>query len=720
MRYKVLITFIVLLSFFTDGNAQTGRLFNADNQLSSSLVNQVFLDRDGFIWVVTRNGLCRYDGYSFNILKKEQEKGMASNYVNCMTQDGNGLFYLGMFGAFQTYDGVNFKDVKCKDLNGNVTSCYITCFAELKSGAMLVGTSGRGLLVMDSPTEAHQVGGDLAKVETVSDMIVDSRQRIWIVTDKHGVLVFDGKRVTAAYFRDEQLRYSVHRVCEDREGRIYIGTSDSGVYRMETDGTFRHIDVTGKRNVMELYCRGDGQVIVGYDGNGMSVYNPKTGTLTDNPDYSFEVDLSQAKITSVVEDPYGNLWIGMLQKGVYMRPALSDEFGYMGYRLGVHNIIGQACVTSTLVDSKGRVFLGTDKDGLYVINNGNITPPTLIRHYKENFPATILTMAEDRHGRVWIGTFHEGLGYIDPADGEYHSRMLPQGRKLSVFGIAADARGNLWLATMGSGLLRLSLADGKVKTFAMKREAEHDRTADGLANNFISKLSLSHDGKKVLLATTQGLCCYDMERDSWTSTFGTNCLLYGMPTRVVKEYDGRLWIGTNYGLYCYDLLSRKTEVFTQENGLVDNGVCAIEQDRRGWLWVATDHGLCCYDPKTGRMESYFVDNGLQSNEFSDGASFASGSGKMLFGGMGGITWFDPEKIDDSKWNATVKLTAFIVNGVPVNSRTMSDGRQVCDTTVIAADRFTLGYHDNSFTLRFSTLTYDMPEHIAYIYRINDE
>ena len=374
MRYKVLITFIVLLSFFTDGNAQTGRLFNADNQLSSSLVNQVFLDRDGFIWVVTRNGLCRYDGYSFNILKKEQEKGMASNYVNCMTQDGNGLFYLGMFGAFQTYDGVNFKDVKCKDLNGNVTSCYITCFAELKSGAMLVGTSGRGLLVMDSPTEAHQVGGDLAKVETVSDMIVDSRQRIWIVTDKHGVLVFDGERVTAAYFRDEQLRYSVHRVCEDREGRIYIGTSDSGVYRMETDGTFRHIDVTGKRNVMELYCRGDGQVIVGYDGNGMSVYNPKTGTLTDNPDYSFEVDLSQAKITSVVEDPYGNLWIGMLQKGVYMRPALSDEFGYMGYRLGVHNIIGQACVTSTLVDSKGRVFLGTDKDGLYVINNGNITP----------------------------------------------------------------------------------------------------------------------------------------------------------------------------------------------------------------------------------------------------------------------------------------------------------------------------------------------------------
>ena len=95
-------------------SAQTGKLFDADKQLSSSFTSQVYLDYDGFIWVATRNGLNKYDGYKFHTLKKEQdiENGMASNYVNCMIQDKNGLFYMGMYGAFQTFDGNHFQDIQ--------------------------------------------------------------------------------------------------------------------------------------------------------------------------------------------------------------------------------------------------------------------------------------------------------------------------------------------------------------------------------------------------------------------------------------------------------------------------------------------------------------------------------------------------------------------------------------------------------------------------------
>ena len=75
--------------------AQTGKLFDADKQLSSSFTSQVYLDHDGFIWVATRNGVNKYDGYRFHIIRKEggQHRGMASNYVNCITQDSSGLFW---------------------------------------------------------------------------------------------------------------------------------------------------------------------------------------------------------------------------------------------------------------------------------------------------------------------------------------------------------------------------------------------------------------------------------------------------------------------------------------------------------------------------------------------------------------------------------------------------------------------------------------------------
>ena len=64
----LLICLSVQMSF-----AQMGKLFDADKQLSSSFTSQVYLDHDGFIWVATRNGLNRYDGYKFHIIKKENE-----------------------------------------------------------------------------------------------------------------------------------------------------------------------------------------------------------------------------------------------------------------------------------------------------------------------------------------------------------------------------------------------------------------------------------------------------------------------------------------------------------------------------------------------------------------------------------------------------------------------------------------------------------------------
>ena len=115
-----------------------------------------------------------------------------------------------------------------------------------------------------------------------------------------------------------------------------------------------------------------------------------------------------------------------------------------------------------------------------------------------------------------------------------------------------------------------------------------------------------------------------------------------------------------------------------------------------------------------------MDNGLQSNEFSDGASWLNPDGELMFGGLGGITWFKPTDIKEREWKAEVKLTEFSVNGVPVTRETMSGLWQVTDTTVIASDRFVLSPGDNSFALRLSTLTFDNPEHIVYRYRINSE
>ena len=709
----ILLTILSLTAF-----SQTGKLFDADKQLSSSFTSQVYLDHDGLIWVATRNGLNKYDGYKFHILKKEQEteNGMASNYVNCMIQDKSGLFYLGMYGAFQTYDGNQFQDIEVKDLDGNVVPCYMTCFLLRKNGDILAGTSGHGLLKVTDRSHAQQQGGPISNIPPINAIEEDRQGHIWLVTGDQGLLEYDGKNVKQ-YFNSETERSTMRRLGLDKDGNLYLGTTNQGVFvRSAKGGDFKHIDVTGHKHISAIYCRRDGKMMFGYDGMGLAIYDPQSGVIEDNPYFCRDVNLSLSKVYSIVEDAGGNVWLGLLQKGIFMQPVQISEFSYMGYKLEKENYIGQACVISNYIDKKGRCWVGTDKDGLYCLGPDH----RLLKHFKENFPGSILSIGEDQNGRIWVGSYGEGFGYIDADGKSYHK--YPQHPSISVFGFAVK-NGELWVATMGQGLLRINLGTNQEKAYVTDEKAENDRSLDRIVNDYISTISFSPDGKRLYVATTLGVCCLDVEKESWTNVFGMNCLNYGTPTRVAKEYDGQLWIGTNDGLYCYDLKKKELQHYTTEKGLADNGIASIEQDDHGVLWIATDHGLCSLAPKTGQTRSYFVDNGLQSNEFSDGAScviYGQERCLMLFGGVGGITWFHPDLIQQTKWDAKVRLVSFLVNGAPINSSTKSDGYQICDTTVIASNRFQLASHDNTFTIQFSTLTYDNPEHISYLYSINGE
>ena len=66
----IIVVLLCLIAFPSYIHAQIGRLFNTDNHLSSSFAMHVYQDYDGFIWVSTRNGLNRYDGYNFKVFKK--------------------------------------------------------------------------------------------------------------------------------------------------------------------------------------------------------------------------------------------------------------------------------------------------------------------------------------------------------------------------------------------------------------------------------------------------------------------------------------------------------------------------------------------------------------------------------------------------------------------------------------------------------------------------
>ena len=109
---QLIITMIICL-FSIQAWAQSGKLFNTDNQLSSNLATQVFQDKSGFIWIATRNGLNNYDGYHINVIKKDMSNflGLNNNYINSIAQDEKEHILLGTNNSLLEFTGSEFLKI---------------------------------------------------------------------------------------------------------------------------------------------------------------------------------------------------------------------------------------------------------------------------------------------------------------------------------------------------------------------------------------------------------------------------------------------------------------------------------------------------------------------------------------------------------------------------------------------------------------------------------
>lgn len=710
---------IILLLAVLPSFAQSGKLFDTDNQLSSSFVTQVMEDSKGFIWVATRNGLNVYDGYNFTTFSKDKNdnRGFCNNYINCLGEDKQEHVIIGTNNGVMVYDRKRFKSLAMKR-DGKDVKCYVNCIITRKDGTVWAGTSGYGMMqISHNLTCCESLGGVLKPYTYIYYAMEDHLGRMWIVTEDFQLLRLE-KNGSLTRNIPGTKGLKVKDLAEDKHGNIIIATEQQGIYVMNNGShSFNHLQAVDLPVIDQIYVTRNNQLYVGSNGYGILRYNLNTGELQRNPFLSYQVNLNKAKVNSIIEDKHGNIWFTMLQKGVYMQPNKNYDFGYMGFRLGTHNLIGDNCTTSIIQGHDGKIWIGTDKDNLYSLSMGK---PTTTRHY-ENVPSTVLALCEDKKGNIWIGSFREGVGYLDHT-GTYHKADLKAGSDISVFDIKCDPQGNLWFATMGSGLIRLG-ADQSVRHYTMSPDADSNPKTNSLPNNYLAKMAFSKDYSKLYIASSIGLSCLDIKRDSWVSAFGLNCLNKGSFSHCVQtDRRGRVWYGTEDGIFVYDLkdIGHPTR-YTIDNGLSNNGIAFIAEDANGKMWVGTTHGLNSINPETDNIRIYYVESGLQSNEFSDGAAFTNPSGNfILMGGTGGINWFNPLTIKQHAMTLDVFISNFTVNNTNVYPGQESGFFTITDKPVYSSDCFHLSHEDNSFSLQLSTFTYNDVEQISYAYSINDE
>ncbi len=725
---RYFLTYILLIISTLHATAQAGRFYTPDGELSNSLVNHVYQDKKGFVWIATEDGLNRFDGSKFTVYRHSADDpaSMPDNYVRSVLEDNKGNFWVGSMNGLSRYDRAtdSFRRIEMWR-QGRLVNPHVKCIIETIAGEIWIATSGMGLFVVRDGSAETILEADLTS-NYLEWLLEDSRGRMWIATEDSGMNMYDPATDSIRAYRapDRIGGDKISSVVEDRAGRIFVGTLTRGLHLYDRqEDRFVEVPYEGRGPlfVKSLTVRDDNLMYVGTDGQGLKVYNPAEGgggRIEDFDIKSAPFDFSRGKVHSILHDRDGNLWLGMFQKGVMLIPGAEKRFDYWGFKSLVDNPVGSSAVMSVHRDRAGVVWVGTDGEGLYGVDESG----RQVAHFAPgtspvSVPGVILSIFEDSRGDFWVGSYMNGLAKVDRRTGR--CEYIPELSTRKIYSIAEDGHGNLLLGTYGAGFYKMRLSDRRLTHYESTKREDGDFKVDAIANDWINDIILDSDGM-VWLAHFNGVSCYDPERNTFLNYLGQNTILPSVVAYdLCEDSSGRIWIGAIDGVWVFDRRDRSIRHYTTADGLPGNVACGVLEDAEGNMWISTYMGLSKFDAHQNRFMNYYAGDGLQGNEFTRGASWGGGEGRMYFGGIYGVTSFLPAEITEDRKVPEVLITGFYIDDRPVRVGDRSGSHTVTDVPVPDADRFRMSHSDNTFSIEFSALEFADPESIKYQYRIEE-
>jgi diguanylate cyclase (GGDEF)-like protein len=565
---------------------------------------------DGYLWVGTAEGLARFDGDRFTVLKTGSDR--PHDFVSTLHVTAEGTLLVGTNGGgvWALENGV----LEPRGWDSELPSDHVLDFFEARDGALWIGTTAGPVRLEGESLERY---GDRLEMagHPATAFAEDLYGALWSGPTDARVRWLDANatRFTAA---DGLPDGRVLDLESGPDGSLWIGTS-AGLARRSPDGSLQSWDRSDGLAgvpVNALFFDGRGTLYVG-TGEGLQRWT--TERFEPSPDELLE---SSSAVHDLYEDEEGTLWIGgrlgleSLSNTVVMmhrrRDGLPHDFVYSiavspdgtvwagTAGVGVARLIGgrwtvegperglpDAPVRAIHVARSGRVWASLGSHGVYVRGEAGWT--------STGVPGTVRAFFEDDEGRLWLGTERGALTVLSDHGPEL---VANAGERTLIWAIGQDGAGRLLVGTKRDGLLRLE--DGELVPLlgpgAAVMTIQRDRTDPSVTwiGTYVSGL-------------------YRLEGED-IFRFGPGL---GVPDEAIlnllQDDAGAIWLGTNHGVFRLEKEALDTAReyrqparaawFGHESGMVSqecNGGNQPSAARTpdGRLWFPTAQGIGVIDP----------------------------------------------------------------------------------------------------------------------------
>jgi serine phosphatase RsbU (regulator of sigma subunit)/sugar lactone lactonase YvrE len=697
--------------------------------LSAVTVNTIYQDSQDFIWIGTQDGLNRYDGYHFKAFKNDPSnpKSISSNDIKCVFEDKQGDIYFGSNGGglsiYNKYTET-FTNLRSGLSSNSLSNNIIRDIIEVSSNELLISTaSGINLYNKSNKSFKQIFFNDEQEEVGFTTFFKDSYNNIWIGSEANYIFEYDVKKSRLINY-ELPLRFieidKHNSNLNNRRKSIFNITQQKGNLICGSDDGLLFFDIKTKTFIntfsFDEKNRYNNRVKCFVHSNDSSklMFGTWGGLVKLNlNDFSYTIEkkietsinsLSSDKISCILNDKQGNLWVGTEENGLNIYFNSLNKFPLYNSSNGLDNDF----VYSIYQLNNKNILVGTE-DGLFSFNPRSNTIENYNSILKKHEISTVLSLLEDNQGNIWIGSYGQGIIVYNPNTKKDIKLLADKNFGGTVMKIIQDKTGMIWVATYKDGLYSIN-----PKTYAVKRYT----TAQGLPTNNIYFVYENRDDNNLIIGTDGGGLCFlnfSTNVDKPLITIfkhidNRNSISSNSVNNIYKDKNGIFWIATSNGLNQFDIKKKNFTVFTEKDGLPNSYIYDVIPDKDGHLWLPTNSGLTKFNPNIknengSAFKNYNTNDGLQAREFNQGASFLCKDGKILVGGIAGLNYFDPSLIKENKITPNSYIYSYSRQGKDIPT----------DTNIVYKSYLELTYKENYFTFELVALDYVNIEKTKFMY-----
>jgi two-component sensor histidine kinase/ligand-binding sensor domain-containing protein len=742
-RLLRILVFCAAAFISTPGNSQNLRFehFGTEDGLSQSNVNCILQDSRGFIWVGTRGGLNRYDGYRFIIYHYDAKdtSSLSDDFVADIAEDDSGNLWIATKNGLNEFHRKTSTFTHYLHDEHNSYSISDNALNKLvfdKNGELWIATQLNGLDCFNIQQKRFKhFRSSIEDKNSISDnsirtVFCDSRNRIWAGTFDGGLNCFNAENESFEkfYIKNDEgnlVGQNIPCIFEDGNKQLWIGTQSDGLFLLDREkksfqafkSSSKNANTISSNTVFSLGEDATGNLWIGTENGGLCVMDRKTKQiqryLHDDID---QYSINGNSIYAICQDRQHNIWLGTFSAGINLHK--SNTANFIHYRhTSSPNSLSNNFVLDIFEDSKKNTWIATDGGGVNLKHAGLDS----FIHYKKQQNGLsgnyVLVVREMMGGDIWMGTWGDGISIYNPQTKTFKYLKHDPGNNNSIssdyiYSIVQTRDKKIWIGSSG-----VDCYDEATKKF--EHYKHDDKDSNSISSNLI--LSLLEDTKGNLWIGTydNGLNFFDRNKKIFTHylhSTNANSISSSTIPDILEDSKGNLWISTFHGLDKFDMRKKRITTYTSDDGLPANTIYATEEDKDGNIWISTNNGLSVYNISTAKFRNYTTDDGLQGDEFKPHSALRASNDNLYFGGINGFNVFNPEKIKRPTEFSPVVITSFQIFNKPVPIAKNEDAKSSLIQDISETKAVTLSYNQTVISFEFAALDFNAtPEKKKYAY-----